>query len=372
MTVVIFIIILSILIIVHECGHFWIARKLGVKVEEFALGFGPKIFGWKDQQGTEYRLCAILLGGYVKMAGDERASCTGAKDEFFSKPVGHRALIAFFGPMVNFILAYLCFVVVFMIGHVDLPASNKQIPAQIGKVQEASPAQDAGILQGDLFLKIQNKDVKNWEDIQQAITTSKVETLTIVIQRENQELTMNVRPEIQQTKDIFGRERSVARIGIQPVTLDASQPLVIRKYSFFNSFKMAGIELVNITTKTLVSLWEIMTGQRSVKEGMTGLIGIFFIVKFALGIGFAFLLHIVGVISASLAIFNLLPIVPLDGGHIALLGLEKLRGRPLSEKTDEILSKIGFTLFIILAFFVFFIDFERIGLFDKIMSFFKK
>jgi len=117
-------------------------------------------------------------------------------------------------------------------------------------------------------------------------------------------------------------------------------------------------------------LWDIVSGQRSAKEGMTGLIGIFFIIKFAAGVGFSFLLHVVGVISASLAIFNLLPIIPLDGGHLMLIGLEKLRGKALSLKSEDFLAKAGFGLMILLAVFVFYLDFERIGLIDKITGLF--
>jgi regulator of sigma E protease len=372
MSIVIFILVLSVLIIVHEIGHFWMARRLGVRVEEFALGFGPKLCGWKDSKGTEYRLCAILLGGYVKMAGDERAKCAGASDEFFSKPVGHRALIALMGPAVNFALAYCCFVVVFLLGYVDMQASAKQIPAKVGKVMVASPAEKAGLKEEDMIVKVNGKDVSNWSDMQEMISASTDKVLTLVVKRNDQQMPLTVTPEIHKVKDIFGRERAISRVGIQQSALDASKPLVIRRYGFIGALKAGGVELYTITIKTVSSLWEIVTGQRSAKEGMTGLIGIFFIVKFALGIGFAFLLHIVGVISASLAIFNLLPLVPLDGGHIALLGLEKVRRRPLSDRTDDLLSKAGFFLFIALALYVFFIDFERIGLIDKIVHIFQK
>jgi regulator of sigma E protease len=208
--------------------------------------------------------------------------------------------------------------------------------------------------------------------MQEMIAGSTDKVITLIVKRDVQEISLTVTPEIKKVKDIFGRERAVSRVGIQQSALDASKPLVIRKYGFIGALKAAGEELYTITVKTLISLWEIVTGQRSAKEGMTGLIGIFFIVKFAIGIGFAFLLHIVGVISASLAIFNMLPLVPLDGGHIALLGLEKIRRRPLSERTDDLLSKAGFFLFIALAVYVFFIDFERIGLIDKIVHIFRK
>ena len=125
-----------------------------------------------------------------------------------------------------------------------------------------------------------------------------------------------------------------------------------------------------MTSRTYGALWDMITGQRSAKEGMTGLIGIFFIIKFAAAVGVSFLLHVVGVISASLAIFNLLPVIPLDGGHLALIALEKLRGKALSLKVEDVIARTGFALIIVLAVFVFYLDFERIGLIDKVFKFF--
>ena len=147
--------------------------------------------------------------------------------------------------------------------------------------------------------------------------------------------------------------------------INNAKDIVVTRYGFFESFGKAGEELWSITVKTYSALYEMAIGARSPKEAM-GIVGMFFVIKFALTIGFAFVLHIVGIISASLAIFNLLPIIPLDGGHLFLIGLEKLRGKALSMKTDQFIAKAGFTLIIMLALFVFYSDFERIGLIDKI------
>ena len=164
MSVILFIVVLSVLIVVHEGGHFLTAKKLGVKVEQFALGFGPKLFSWISG-GTEYCLCAIPLGGYVKMAGDERAQCKGAGDEYFSKPAGHRSLIVLMGPVVNYVLAYLCFVLVFMLGFIDLEATQKRVPAVIGKVVAGSPAQKAGLMPGDHIQSADGHLFTNWTEM---------------------------------------------------------------------------------------------------------------------------------------------------------------------------------------------------------------
>lgn len=369
MSLIIFIFILSILILVHEWGHYIMALRCGVRVEQFALGFGPKLFSWKTEH-TEFCLCAIPLGGFVKMAGDEREKCAGKSDEFFSKSCGPRALIILMGPVVNLILAYLCFWVVFQIGFVDIEASQKNVPAIVGQILKNSPAQQAGLALGDKIINIDGKVIDHWPTLQDAVTHSTKKYMTFVVQRSLSTIKLIVMPQDQDAQDIFGRHHKIRRIGVGPKPITDARALLVKRYGFFQSFIRASEELAQITVKTYVALYEIITGQRSAKEAM-GIIGIFFVVKFALTVGFSFLLHIVGLISASLAIFNLLPLIPLDGGHLFFIGLEKLRGKALSIKADQWVTKTGFIFIIILALFVFYADFERIGLIDKIAKIFK-
>lgn len=371
MSMLIFILVLGILIAVHEWGHFWVARRCGVHVEEFAIGFGPKLIKWKGEE-TEYSICAIPLGGYVKMAGDERDKCTGSPREFYSQPLRNRALIVLAGPVVNYILAFFCFMGVFMMGHIDMEASSNNVPAQIGEVLVDTPAATAGLKAQDIILSINKAAVTNWGEMQEVISTTKKPLLALAIKRGDDNLIINVVPEEKKTRDIFGKEYTVKRIGIGPQQLESMDHLVIERHGFFGSIGRAGQELWMITYKTYESLWQMIIGARSAKESMTGLIGIFFVIKYAAQVGFSFLLHIVGVISASLAIFNLLPLFPLDGGHLFLYLIEKLRGKPLPEKVDEWVAKAGFSVIIALALFVFYIDFERIGLIDKVVQLFGK
>ena len=364
MSLIIFVFILSILILVHECGHFITARKCGVKVEQFALGFGPKLFGWV-YDGTEFCLCAIPLGGFVKMAGDEREKCLGGSDEYFAKSAGQRALIILMGPVVNLILAYVCFWFVFMIGYVDMDQSSQRVAPVVGQVLEHSPAQQAGLKLGDRIISVNNHPITHWVELQDLITNSTSTSLQLTIKRQNHEMGINITPEQTDQQDIFGRHHKSRRIGVGPMPISNANGVVVTRYGFFESFCKAGEELWDITVKTYSALYEMAIGARSPKEAM-GIVGMFFVIKFALTIGFSFVLHIVGIISASLAIFNLLPLIPLDGGHLFLIGLEKLRGKALSMKTDQFIAKAGFTFIIMLALFVFYSDFERIGLIDKI------
>lgn len=350
---ILFVVTLSVLILVHEWGHFITAKRLGIRVERFALGFGPTIFS-RMYQGTLYMINIIPLGGYVKMAGDERSQCSGRPDEFYAKPVCHRALVVLNGPVVNFIFAYVCLFVVFMAGYPDL--SNK-----VGTLLEGYPAQHAGLQVGDQILRINDQMVESWSGLQEAITTSAGDRIQLKILRDGQEMEKTITPRVEMNKTIFGTYQRVRLVGIRP-----AEDIVTLQYSPAVASAKAGRELIKITHMTYKAIFSMITGSMSVKENVTGPIGIFYILQKAAEMGMSHVLFILGVISASLAIFNLLPVIPLDGGHLFLLGIEKLRGRALSPRVDEYIARAGFSLIILLAIFVLYSDFSRFGFIDKI------
>ncbi len=353
----VFVVTLSILILVHEWGHFITAKRLGVRVERFALGFGPTIYS-KIYNGTRYMINIIPLGGYVKLAGDDRLECKGGTDEFFARSIRDRALIVVNGPIVNFILAYVCLFIVFMVGYPDFST-------KVGTVLPGYPAQTAGIEVNDKITRINGQPVASWSQLQEVISTSQGPTIQVQLQRIDKEIELVIIPRMETVKTIFGNQQQIRRIGI-----GQTEDLVSLRYGPGVALVRAGQELVKITTLTYKSLVAMVIGAMSVKENMTGPIGIFFIIQKAAQMGWSHVIFIMGVISASLAIFNLLPIIPLDGGHLFLFALEKIRGRALSVRVDEYIAKAGFSFIILLGLFVIYNDCERLGWLDKIKQLF--
>lgn len=355
-----FIIVLSILVIVHEFGHFIVAKRTGVRVEKFSVGFGPEIFGF-NRGGTRYLISIIPLGGYVKLAGEtQEDQIKGEKWEYLSRSVGERSKIIFAGPVLNYILAFFIFSVVFMMG-------NPSLTSKIGKLMAGYPAETAGIKAEDKILKINGKDVLYWDDVTKIIHTNKRNELNVTIQRGSSVMDIVVRPQSKQVNTIFGSKKNVSVIGIVP-----SEEVVYVKCGFFEAFYKGAEKLITLTYITYRALWASITGAIPFKESVTGPIGIFYITGQAAKLGLVYLLQLMGVLSASLAIFNLLPLPVLDGGHILFLIIEKLRGRPLSLKAQDNITKVGLSLLVCLMLFVFYNDFIRFGIFEKIGRIFCK
>ena len=364
MSLVIFIAVLSILILVHEWGHFITAKSLGVTVEKFSLGFGKKLFSFMHD-GTEFMVCAIPLGGYVKMRGDERSECKGVPGEYFSQPVGHRACIVLMGPVVNYILAYLCLLIVFMFGY-------PSVSPQVGDLKQGYPAEAAGLKKGDVIIRIDAKNIQSWEDVQKYISQSTNPELNIIFLRDGQKLERTVFSKEEMSENIFGQKEKIRRIGIQP-----EDKIIALKYGFVESLVKSADNLWDITVTTYKALYRMLTGAVSMKEmagpsGPTGVIGLFYLISRAAKEGFTYLVYVMGVISASLAIFNVLPLPVLDGGHLFFLGIEKIRGKTLSMKMEETITRIGISFIICLALFVFYLDFVRFGWIDKIIGIWKQ
>lgn len=355
-----FIAVLSILVLVHEFGHFIVARALGVRVEKFSFGFGPKILSIKKGD-TEYLISLVPLGGYVKMSGDEPGeSLTHQKWEFLSRSILDRAKIIFAGPLLNYILAFLIFCVIFMFG-------SPTLTTQIGSLLKDYPAEVQGILPGDRITAVDGKSVKYWEDMTEIIHKHAAKPMVLSIERKGRRFEKEIHPVVRQTKDIFGNETKIALIGIAP-----SEMIESVRYGPLQAIQMGFNKLIQLTVMTYKALWSVLIGRLSVKESMTGPIGIFIITGQAAKLGFIYILHLMAVLSASLAIFNVLPFPVLDGGHIIFLAIEKIRGRPLSIRTQERIANVGISLLILLMLFIFYSDIMKFGIADKAIKLFKR
>lgn len=357
--VFLFAIVLSVLIVVHEWGHFFVAKRLGIRVERFSIGFGPKVFGFRKKE-TEYRLSLFPLGGYVKLGGETKDEpLTGEKWEYLSRSAGERFAVVFAGPLLNYLLAFLIFSAVFVIG-------NPQMTSKIGAVLEEYPAEEAGLLEGDRILSINGEKVTYWEEVTRKIhQMPQGEVLRLTLLRGDKELLFVLRPKRVEEKNLFGEKKKLALIGISP-----SEEIVSVRYPPFVAFWMAAKQLGQITFLTLKALLRMATGQMALKESLTGPIGIFVITEQAARLGVVYLLQMVALISASLAIFNILPIPVLDGGHLFFLILERLKGRPVSERIQEVSRQVGMAFLMGLMVLVFYNDFARFKVFEKISDWF--
>ncbi|MBN2483839.1 MAG: RIP metalloprotease RseP [Candidatus Omnitrophica bacterium] len=345
LNIIIFLAVLSVLIISHECGHFIAARWGGIKVEKFAIGFGPPIIRVKYKE-TLFLICLVPLGGYVKLAGDDRHDHTGGPEEFLSKSPGIKARVVFFGPLFNYLLAFFVFWVVFTVGF-------PYTAPTIGQIIADTPAESAGLIAGDTILAINGEAVDIWSDVLKTISVSHG-VLHMEIDRAGQIKEVAVVPQIRSRKDIFGRLRELPFVGIGP----SFEPKVVRSniaVAFVKAIGHVG-ELTVVIIKGLVFT---IIGVIPFREAVAGPVGIYHLTSEIAKVGLIPLIHFVGVLSVSLGLINLFPIPVLDGGHIFFLGLERLRKKPLPDKWEETLTKIGLVLLITLMLFIVFNDVIR-------------
>jgi len=329
------ILVFSTVILVHELGHFFMARRMGVKVERFSLGLGMVL--WSKKIGeTEYAISLIPFGGYIKMAGEEPSDKREGKAwEFYAKSPGRRFWILVAGASLNYLFAFLVFCFI-------LPTSR------VGMVLEDMPAYGAGIKTGDKILSIDGKKVRYWFQVLDIVSDASTERpLNIELDREGQAFAVGVVPELIESKGLFGRSMKRAKIGIGyygDVQLMRGNPLSYLRSGAQQTFSN--------TVLTYRFIWYLVTGKVSVKGSVTGPVGIAVILGKASRMGFINLLYIVGHINLALAIFNLLPFPVLDGGHIMFLGLERLRGRALDIKVQERVQYVAVALLVTFFLFV--------------------
>jgi len=343
-----FIFVLGILIIVHEFGHFIIAKKVGVRVEKFSLGFGPQLLKRKIGD-TEYSLSAIPLGGYVKLAGDNLEEYKGRPDEYLSKKTSQRAAIIFCGPLLNYVLGFLCLWFVFFSGY-------PMLTTKVGNLIAGFGAQQAGIKPGDRIVAVDGKRIAFWDEMQKIIQSKKyASNVNLVVLRDNKEHNFEVKIQEKELGDMLGHKHKRGLLGITP-----EGEVTKVRYGLGKSFLLGLEKTYELTVINYKGLWRIIVGRLSLRESVTGPLGIFYITSKAAEVGVTAVIQLVAVLSLSLAIFNLLPLPILDGGHIMFLAVEKIRGRRLGPKTESIVTRIGLAFIISLAVVVTYIDVWRL------------
>ena len=340
-------VVFSILIVVHELGHMIAAKKVGIRVEKFSLGFGKKLFGIKKGD-TEYVISMFPLGGYVKLAGDNLEECKGAKDEFFSKSILKRFVVIVSGAITNYIFAFLLLSIVFVAGTPLL--TNK-----VGELIPDYPAKASGIKVNDVIVEIKGEKVEYWEDLLGIVREETSGTpLDFKVKRGKRILNFKITPKVVRAKNIFNQENSIGLIGIRP-----KEEIAFVRHNPLEALYLGGRRLLTLTGLTYKGLWFLITGGLPAKDSMAGPVGIAFLIGDAARMGIIPLLILMAHINLALAVFNLLPFPILDGGHVLFLIIEKIKGKPLSAKTQEIVTQIAFYMLMALVVFVTWNDIAR-------------
>ena len=340
-----FLIILTVVVFVHEYGHFRIARACGVRVDVFSIGFGPELFGWNDRHGTRWRFSAVPLGGYVKMHGDLDAA--SAKSDartiadptaFPSKTVGQRAAIVFAGPAANFVFAIVSLTVLFVV------SGRPFTPPVVGTVTENSPAAAAGILPGDRIVAVDGSGVESFEQLQSLVAPRPGEQLQVTVLRGEEQLELPLVPELTELTDRFGNEHRIGRIGI------GSSGVEFRRSSVLSAPVEAVTETWRMITGTLAGIWEMIVGSRGTQE-LGGPIRIAQMSGEISQDGLVPAIWFTAVLSINLGLINLFPIPMLDGGHLVMYAAEAVRGRPLAERAQEMAFRFGLAMVLSLMVF---------------------
>jgi regulator of sigma E protease len=354
-----FIFVLSLVVFFHELGHFLIARWCGVRVVVFSIGFGPEIVGFNDRHGTRWKISAIPLGGFVKFLGDDNAASTPdsaalAKMEaseraqsFMFQPVLKRAAIVVAGPAANFLLAIVIFAAVFMV------YGKQTMSARVDAVQPGSAAATAGFEPGDVVVAIDGHAIDNFTQMQRIVGESAGEALQVTIRRNGETRTLTATPALQEKKDVFGNVRRIGILGIQ--RSPAPEDLKFQPVAPLQAVWLGVQESWDVVDQTLSYIGGVIVGRKSADQ-LGGPIRIAQMSGQVASLGFVVLLHFSGMLSVSIGLLNLFPIPLLDGGHLLFYLIEGVRGRPLSERAQEVGFRIGLAIVLMLMIFATFND----------------
>jgi len=348
-----FLFVLVIVIFVHEFGHFIVGRWCGIKVQTFSIGFGPELFGYTDRHDTRWRFALVPLGGYVKFFGDSSAASTpdgtllaGMTDaekavSFFYQPVWKRAVVVAAGPLANFILAIAIFAVM------NYANGRQVLVPRVEAVVEQSAAARAGLKANDLIIAIDGRPIDNFTDMQRIVSSSPNVTLALTFLRAGREMTVSATPELKVINSSFGKQR-LGILGIQ----GSRNPEDLRTESMTlgASVRTALDETWFIVERTGAYVSGLFAGTESTDQ-LSGPIRIAQVSGVVATAGIVALLNLAAILSVSIGLINLVPIPLLDGGHLMFYAVEAVRGRPLSERTQEFGFRVGLALVLMLMLF---------------------
>jgi regulator of sigma E protease len=356
-----FIVALTIIVFIHELGHFLVARLCGVTVEAFSIGFGKEIFGWVDKHGTRWKVCWLPLGGYVKFEGDANpASLPQAAPDpetvrspgnFHGKPIWKRAAVVAAGPVANFLLAIVIFATVYAVVGVQL------LEPRVAEFTEGSAAEKAGMRSGDVITAVNGNRTETFNDLVRAVWDKGGEQLKISINRNGTPIDLSIVPEIKEESDGFGSTYKRGLLGIKPVQATSETP--VRRLSIPAAIAKGGEETWRIISVTMKFLSKLVVGRENSKQ----LGGAISIAKgagdAASGGGLSFG-GFIAFLSVSVGLINLFPIPMLDGGHLVYYAIEAVLGKPLGQQAQEWGFRVGLSLVAMLMAFGFWNDLSRI------------
>jgi regulator of sigma E protease len=349
-----FLFVLTIVVFFHELGHFLVGRWAGVKVLTFSLGFGPELVGFNDRKGTRWKISAVPLGGYVKFFGDDNEASTSSAEtldhmtpeerslSFHHKKVGPRAAIVAAGPIANFLLAIVIFA--FMFTFFGKPSTT----ARVDKIEANSAASAAGFQVGDVVTAIDGTQIESFSDMQRIVGSRAGERLTFTVSRGATTVQLQGTPELREVKDPFGNAHRLGVLGITRQT--AAGDVLTERVDPATALWLGVKETWFVIDRTLAYVSGVFTG-REAADQVGGPIRIAQISGQVATIGIAALIHLAAVLSISIGLLNLFPVPLLDGGHLLFYAIEAVRGRPLSERAQEVGFRIGLGLVLMLMVF---------------------
>jgi regulator of sigma E protease len=363
-----FLVLLTVLVFVHEYGHYIVARWCGVRVEVFSIGFGPELLGRNDKHGTRWKLSAIPLGGYVKMFGQganllegEAGRAMSADDRkvaFDYKSVWRRMAIVAAGPIANYLFAAVVFSLIFVVHGKDVAAPV------IGRVVAGSAAEQAGLKAGDRVVSVNGSSIDAFEDIALIVQPNLDQEITIGVERDGAVQTVQARPVITIEKDAFGNEMRLGRLGIESAGKSTRIELGVAE-SLYQGTK----RVFDVSELMLKGVWQIITGARPADE-IGGALRIGYLSGEIAQIGLWHLVTFAAMLSVNLGLVNLFPIPLLDGGHLTYYGIEAVRGKPLGERTQEWGFRIGIAFVLGLMLFATWNDLVFLDVIGKLRALF--